>query len=168
MNSGELTLTGESALTLAEQGSLVNLGFLHFQEAVWAVQDASLFSWGWLDMAATTLEVGEGGFVNLRASGTALDEASTVVNRGNLSLYAYQDGDSFTLAGTLQNEGELSLGAATLLAGTMENQGTVRVLAGLRVQGSLRNQGLVETVGCQVEAEGDGSITGNPAQPAAE
>ncbi|MFR6278625.1 MAG: hypothetical protein ACLULM_07135, partial [Acutalibacter sp.] len=80
----------------------------------------------------------------------------------------YQDGDSFTLAGTLQNEGELSLGAATLLAGTMENQGTVRVLAGLRVQGSLRNQGLVETVGCQVEAEGDGSIIGNPAQPAAE
>ena len=111
MNSGELTLTGESALTLAEQGSLVNLGFLHFQEAVWAVQDASLFSWGWLDMAASTLEVGEGGFVNLRAFGTALDEASTVVNRGNLSLYAYQDGDSFTLAGTLQNEGELSLGA---------------------------------------------------------
>lgn len=168
VNSGELTLTGESALTLAEQGSLVNLGFLHFQEAVWAVQDASLFSWGWLDMAASTLEVGEGGFVNLRAFGTALDEASTVVNRGNLSLYAYQDGDSFTLAGTLQNEGELSLGAATLLAGTMENQGTVRVLAGLRVQGSLRNLGLVETVGCQVEAEGDGSITGNPAQPAAE
>lgn len=168
VNSGELTLTGESALTLAEQGSLVNLGFLHFQEAVWAVQDASLFSWGWLDMAASTLEVGDGGFVNLRAFGTALDEASTVVNRGNLSLYAYQDGDSFTLAGTLQNQGELSLGAATLLAGTMENQGTVRVLAGLRVQGSLRNQGLVETVGCQVEAEGDGTISGNPAQPAAE
>lgn len=119
-------------------------------------------------MAASTLEVGEGGFVNLRAFGTALDEASTVVNRGNLSLYAYQDGDSFTLAGTLQNEGELSLGAGTLLAGTLENQGTVRVLAGLRVQGALRNQGLVETVGCQVEAEGDGSITGTPAQPAAE
>ena len=39
----------------------VNLGFLHFQEAVWAVQDASLFSWGWLDMAASTLEVGGGG-----------------------------------------------------------------------------------------------------------
>ena len=56
----------------------------------------------------------------------------------------------------------------TLLAGTLENQGTVRVLAGLRVQGALRNQGLVETVGCQVEAEGDGTITGNPAQPAAE
>ena len=49
--------------------------------------------------------------------------------------------------------------------GPLENQGTVRVLAGLRVQGALRNQGLVETVGCQVEAEGDGSITGNPASP---
>ena len=147
---------------------MVNLGFLHFQEAVWAVQDASLFSWGWLDMAASTLEVGEGGFVNLRAFGTALDEASTVVNRGNLSLYAYQDGIPSRWPARSKMRGSFPWAPLPSWPETMENQGTVRVLAGLRVQGSLRNQGLVETVGCQVEAEGDGSIIGNPAQPAAE
>lgn len=168
VNPGEFTLAGENALTLTEQGSLVNLGSLHFQGAAWVVEDASLYSWGWLDLAASTLEVGEGSFLNLHAYGTALDEASTVVNWGNMSLYAYHDRGTFTLAGSIQNQGELSLGVGTLLEGTLENQGTVRVLDGLRIQGTLQNQGLVETAECQVETEGDGSFTGNPAQPAAQ